>query len=146
MSDLLVFWNIVCGTFDRQNVERMSVWCRAQAKSCSFVATKLSCTSTAPDRSSTDRNFCAVPLYCIVLYCIVLYCIVLYYIVLYCIILYYIILYYIILYYIILYYIILYYIIYIISYIILYYIIGPPSYTRFVVDRNVVMRRIAVYT
>ena len=51
--------------------------------------------------------------------------------------LYYIILYYIILYYIILYYIILY-------YIILYYIMGPPSYMRSVVDRNVVMRRIPV--
>jgi len=46
--------------------------------------------------------------------------------------------YYIILYYIILYYIILY-------YIILYYdLMGPPSYTRSVVDRNVVMRRIPV--
>ena len=43
------------------------------------------------------------------------------------------------LYYIILYYIILY-------YIILYYIMGPPSYTRSVVDRNVVMRRMTVPT
>jgi len=65
---------------------------------------------------------------------------VLYYIILYYIILYYIILYYIILYYIILYYIILY-------YIILYYnLMGPPSYMRSVVDRNVVMRRIPVFS
>ena len=59
-----------------------------------------------------------------------------YYIISYHIILYYIIPYHIILYYIILYYIILY-------YIILYYnLIGPPSYMRSVVDRNVVTRRI----
>jgi len=50
---------------------------------------------------------------------------------------YYIILYYIILYYIILYYIILYYIIY--------NLMGPPSYMRSVVDRNVVRRRIPIF-
>ena len=78
-------------------------------------------------------------LYNITLHYIILYYIILHYIVLYCIVLYYIILYYIILYYIILYYIILY-------YIILYYItMGPPSYMRSVVDRNVVMRRILSY-
>ena len=63
----------------------------------------------------------------IILCCIILYCIVLYYIVLY-------LLYYVVLYYIILYYIILYY----------YNLMGPPSFMRSVVDRNVVMRRIPV--
>ena len=48
------------------------------------------------------------------------------------------IIYYIILYYIILYYIILYYIT------VHYNLTGPPSYIRFVVDRNVVMRRMTV--
>ena len=82
-------------------------------------------------------------LYCIILYCvifIILCCIILcyinyimlYYIVLYCIVLY--LLYYVVLYYIILYYIILYY----------YNLMGPPSFMRSVVDRNVVMRRIPV--
>jgi len=79
--------------------------------------------------------------YIILYYIVMLHYIILYYIVmLYCVILYYIILYYIILYYIILYYIILYYII--LYY--LYIIMGPPSYMRSVVDRNVVMRRIPV--
>jgi len=51
----------------------------------------------------------------------------------------YVVLYYIILYYNILYYIILY-------YIILYYIMGPPTYMRSVVGRNVVVRRMTVVT
>ena len=81
--------------------------------------------------------FCNISLLYIILYYIILYYIILYYIILYYIILYYIILYYIILYYIILYYIILYYIILQCS------LMGPPSYMRCVVDRNV-MRRMTV--
>ena len=73
----------------------------------------------------------------VILYYIVLYRIVSYRIVSYRIISYHIISYYIILYYIILYYITLY-------YIICYNLMGPPSYMRSVVDRNVVMRRMIV--